>query len=162
MEVKDICIENEHLINGVLRRRITSNVVRLCYVTETLSMANKIKYVVRHISGIRYEKAKVCIVNWEKVERLVKILRECKISTYKIIREYKDGICKNGEIDVHFEASQIDQKFLDRLVRRHFGYDFSLPHSISVCPIFVFETKYELMIIHLYDDRGFYEYLLKK
>ena len=52
--------------------------------------------------------------------------------------------------------------FLKVLITKHYGFENARPGTLNVTPFIAMDTDKEIIAIKLYDDRGFYEYVIEK
>ena len=64
----------------------------------------------------------------------------------------------DGLIDIYFEKGDFNNDFFRDILTKHYGYELAKNDMLSVCLFYAIETETEIILFHLYDDRGFREY----
>lgn len=156
-------IDNDIFFEKVLKRKITRGIAYHCCIMDNLAKSIKVDFVIRRINEVPFKEGRLILLYWEETDKLIDLFKEYNIHSYNIIREYKINHVKPGYISMNIDSFFINSKFFKVLLKRHFGYDFSENNSLGLWPNIVIDTgKDEIVLFHLYDDRGFYEYFIRK
>ena len=94
-------------------------------------------------------------------DAVLKILRKNQTSNYSLIRNYKRGCKTPGLLEIYFDE-YLDVNFFRTLIKKHYGYELGKTDSLSLDLIFLFEKDKDVVICHLYDDRGFQIFYLSQ
>ena len=76
-------------------------------------------------------------------------------------REYKPMRMRPGVVHINF-VNEFNTRFLKVLITKHYGFENARPGTLNVTPFIAMDTDKEVIAIKLYDDRGFYEYVIEK
>ena len=97
---------------------------------------------------------------WESNEVLERMLKECAVDDYEMTREYKPMRMKPGVVHINF-VNEFNKRILKVLITKHYNFENALADSLNVTPFIAIDSGSEVIAIKLYDDRGFYEYVLE-
>lgn len=92
---------------------------------------------------------------------LERMLKECAVDDYEMTREYKPMRMRPGVVHINF-VNEFNTRFLKVLITKHYGFENARPDTLNVTPFIAMDTDKEVIAIKLYDDRGFYEYVIEK
>lgn len=154
-------IDNDAFINKILRRKKKHNIVYLEIDMGYLSMKNKIMFMTKKILSIKFKKARVVLLFWDDMVKLINLFKYFKVNDYHIIKQYKNRPSAPGMINI--QVNSFNRDFIKRLIERQYGVDFSHKDAIDVKCIYIYELPDgNIKIIYNYDDRGFREYMVIK
>ena len=112
---------------------------------------------------IPISQARIVIQYWEKTKTVTDLLDKYGLNSYQVIREYKINHVKPGYINIDISSQTFNELFLHELLARHYGLDFSRSNALNLVPYFIIDTgNLEIIAIKCYDDRGFYQYFIRK
>lgn len=153
-------INNISFIRRIFKRKIKRGVAFIACNMDCMAMADKVDFVIERICSISFKRAVVFVEYWENEEVLKKTLRSCNISTYKFVREYRQGNMRPGLLVVEF-AETIDIRFLRNIISKHFNFEHAVSGSLQIIPYVLIDDDVRIYAFKLYDDRGFYEYVIR-
>jgi hypothetical protein len=112
---------------------------------------------------IPISQARIVIQYWESSKVVTDLLDKYGLDSYQVKREYKKNHVKPGYINIDISSQILNEQFLLELFTRHYGLDFSRPNALNLVPYFIIDTgNAEIIAIKCYDDRGFYQYFIRK
>lgn len=159
--MQNISIYNEKLLSSVFNRKARKGIVRISYDLDWLPLNRKIDFTVNRLCSYRFHKARLTLHFWESNEVLERMLKECAVNDYEIAREYKAMRMRPGVVHINF-VNEFNKTFLKVLITKHYGFENARPDTLNVTPFVAMDTDKEVIAIKLYDDRGFYEYVIEK
>ena len=159
--MQNISIYNEEFLSRVFSRKRRKGIVAISYDLDWLPLNRKIDFTVNRLCSYRFNKARLTLHFWESNEVLERMLKECAVDDYEMTREYKPMRMKPGVVHINF-ANEFNTRFLKVLITKHYGFENARPDTLNVTPFIAMDTDKELIAIKLYDDRGFYEYVIEK
>ena len=159
--MKEYTIYDNNFLRKVFCRKLKRGIATIeCDLSE-MSFMKKVTFVVDRLSKMRFLEARMILEFWEKANDIIRVLEDCHVYEYKLVREYKSQKTP-GIIDIQFSGS-IDTHFLEVLITKHYGCELAKEDALSVWPFLAIDDGKQITAIKLYDDRGFYEYVwLKK
>lgn len=129
---------------------------------DYLSRPQKVAFTMKRLMDVPFSKGRMIIQYWEDEKIMTRMLKRHGVKDYEIVRAYKQGATP-GYLNINISGDTLDAKFLKELLTRHYGNDFSADNAIDIVPFVVIDTGGdEIIAFHLYDDRGFYEYFIRK
>ena len=159
--MQNISIYNEELLNRVFNRKTRRGIVSISYDLDWLPLNRKIDFTVNRLCSYRFNKARLTLHFWESNEVLEQMLKECAVDDYEMTRAYKPMRMRPGVVHINF-VNEFNTRFLKVLITKHYGFENARPDTLNVTPSVAMDTDKELIAIKLYDDRGFYEYVIEK
>ncbi len=159
--MQNISIYNEELLSKVFNRKTRKGIVRISYDLDWLPLNRKIDFTVNRLCSYRFHKARLTLHFWERNEVLERMLKECAVDDYEMTRAYKPMRMRPGVVHINF-VNEFNTRFLKVLITKHYGFENARPDTLNVTPSVAMDTDKELIAIKLYDDRGFYEYVIEK
>jgi hypothetical protein len=159
--MQNISIYNEELLNRVFNRKTRRGIVSISYDLDWLPLNRKIDFTVNRLCSYRFNKARLTLHFWERNEVLERMLKECAVDDYEMTREYKPMRMRPGVVHINF-VNEFNTRFLKVLITKHYGFENARPGTLNVTPFIAMDTDKEVIAIKLYDDRGFYEYVIEK
>ena len=159
--MQNISIYNEELLNRVLNRKTRRGIVSISYDLDWLPLNRIIDFTVNRLCSYRFNKARLTLHFWERNEVLERMLKECAVDDYEMTRAYKPMRMRPGVVHINF-VNEFNTRFLKVLITKHYGFENARPDTLNVTPSVAMDTDKELIAIKLYDDRGFYEYVIEK
>lgn len=159
--MQNISIYNEKLLSSVFNRKTRKGIVRISYDLDWLPLNRKIDFTVNRLCSYRFHKARLTLHFWELNEVLEQMLKECAVNDYEITREYKARRMRPGVVHINF-VNEFNKRFLKVLITKHYGFENARPDTLNVMPFIAIDSGSEIIAIRLYDDRGFYEYVIEK
>ena len=148
-------------VQKVIYRKVRRNIAWAEYDLQWISFNRKIDFALNRLKQISFSRLKVIISFWEESEVVLKILRKNQTSNYSLIRNYKRGCKTPGLLEIYFDE-YLDVNFFRTLIKKHYGYELGKTDSLSLDLIFLFEKDKDVVICHLYDDRGFQIFYLSQ
>ena len=158
--MQNISIYNEELLSRVFNRKTRKGIVRISYDLDWLPLNRKIDFTVNRLYSYRFHKARLTLHFWESNEVLEQMLKECAVDDYEMTREYKPMRMKPGVVHINF-VNEFNKRILKVLITKHYNFENALADSLNVTPFIAIDSGSEVIAIKLYDDRGFYEYVLE-
>lgn len=156
-------IYNDEFWQKVFKRKFRSGIAYHACIMDYLSSRQRVIFTIRRLMEIPISQARLVIQYWEKTELITDLLKKYGLNSYQVKREYKMKHVKPGYINVDITSQRLNEPFLHELLTRHYGHDFSRPDSLDLYPYFIIDTgNEEIIAIKCYDDRGFYEYFIRK
>ena len=159
--MQNISIYNEELLSRVFSRKRRKGIVAISYDLDWLPLNRKIDFTVNRLCSYRFNKARLTLHFWESNEVLEQMLKECAVDDYEMTRAYKPMRMRPGVVHINF-VNEFNTRFLKVLITKHYGFENARPDTLNVTPSVAIDTDKELIAIKLYDDRGFYEYVIEK
>ena len=159
--MQNISIYNEELLNRVFNRKTRRGIVSISYDLDWLPLNRKIDFTVNRLCSYRFNKARLTLHFWESNEVLEQMLKECAVDDYEMTRAYKPMRMRPGVVHINF-VNEFNTRFLKVLITKHYGFENARPDTLNVTPSVAMDTDKEVIAIKLYDDRGFYEYVIEK
>ena len=159
--MQNISIYNEELLSRVFSRKRRKGIVAISYDLDWLPLNRKIDFTVNKLCSYRFHKARLTLHFWEPNEVLERMLKECAVDDYEMTRAYKPMRMRPGVVHINF-VNEFNTRFLKVLITKHYGFENACPDTLNVTPFIAMDTDKELIAIKLYDDRGFYEYVIEK
>jgi len=159
--MQNISIYNEKFLGRVFNRKTRKGIVRISYDLDWLPLNRKINFTVNKLCSYRFNKARLTLHFWEPNEVLERMLKECAVDDYEMTRVYKPMRMKPGVVHINF-INEFNTRFLKVLITKHYGFENARPGTLNVTPFVAMDTDKEVIAIKLYDDRGFYEYVIEK
>ncbi|MFC2812967.1 MAG: hypothetical protein ACFN4S_03965 [Prevotella conceptionensis] len=159
--MQNISIYNEELLSRVFSRKRRKGIVAISYDLDWLPLNRKIDFTVNKLCSYRFHKARLTLHFWEPNEVLERMLKECAVDDYEMTRAYKPMRMRPGVVHINF-VNEFNTRFLKVLITKHYGFENARPDTLNVTPSVAMDTDKELIAIKLYDDRGFYEYVIEK
>ncbi len=159
--MQNISIYNEELLSRVFSRKRRKGIVAISYDLDWLPLNRKIDFTVNRLCSYRFNKARLTLHFWESNEVLEQMLKECAVDDYEMTRAYKPMRMRPGVVHINF-VNEFNTRFLKVLITKHYGFENARPDTLNVTPSVAMDTDKELIAIKLYDDRGFYEYVIEK
>ena len=159
--MQNISIYNEKFLGRVFNRKTRKGIVRISYDLDWLPLNRKIDFTVNRLCSYRFHKARLTLHFWEPNEVLERMLKECAVDDYEMTRAYKPMRMRPGVVHINF-INEFNTRFLKVLITKHYGFENARPDTLNVTPSVAMDTDKELIAIKLYDDRGFYEYVIEK
>lgn len=159
--MQNISIYNEELLSRVFSRKRRKGIVAISYDLDWLPLNRKIDFTVNRLCGYRFHKARLTLHFWEPNEVLERMLKECAVDDYEMTRAYKPMRMRPGVVHINF-VNEFNTRFLKVLITKHYGFENARPDTLNVTPFVAMDTDKEVIAIKLYDDRGFYEYVIEK
>jgi hypothetical protein len=135
--------------------------VRISYDLDWLPLNRKIDFTVNRLCSYRFHKARLTLHFCESNEVLEQMLKECAVNDYEITRGYQAMRTRPGVVHINF-ANEFNKRFLKVLITKHYGFENARPDTLNVTPFIAIDSGSEIIAIKLYDDRGFYEYVIEK
>ena len=133
----------------------------ISYDLDWLPLNRKIDFTVSRLCSYRFHKARLTLHFWEPNEVLERMLKECAVDDYEMTRAYKPMRMRPGVVHINF-VNEFNTRFLKVLITKHYGFENARPDTLNVTPFVAMDTDKEVIAIKLYDDRGFYEYVIEK
>lgn len=133
----------------------------ISYDLDWLPLNRKIDFTVNKLCSYRFHKARLTSHFWEPNEVLERMLKECAVDDYEMTRAYKPMRMRPGVVHINF-VNEFNTRFLKVLITKHYGFENARPDTLNVTPFIAMDTDKEVIAIKLYDDRGFYEYVIEK
>lgn len=159
--MQNISIYNEELLSKVFSRKRRKGIVAISYDLDWLPLNRKIDFTVNRLCSYRFHKARLTLHFWEPNEVLERMLKECAVDDYEMTRAYKPMRMRPGVVHINF-VNEFNTRFLKVLITKHYGFENARPDTLNVTPFVAMDTDKEVIAIKLYDDRGFYEYVIEK
>lgn len=159
--MQNISIYNEELLSRVFSRKRRKGIVAISYDLDWLPLNRKIDFTVNRLCSYRFHKARLTLHLWEPNEVLERMLKECAVDDYEMTRAYKPMRMRPGVVHINF-VNEFNTRFLKVLITKHYGFENARPDTLNVTPFVAMDTDKEVIAIKLYDDRGFYEYVIEK
>ena len=159
--MQNISIYNEKFLGRVFNRKTRKGIVAISYDLDWLPLNRKIDFTVNKLCSYRFHKARLTLHFWEPNEVLERMLKECAVDDYEMTRAYKPMRMRPGVVHINF-VNEFNTRFLKVLITKHYGFENARPDTLNVTPSVAMDTDKELIAIKLYDDRGFYEYVIEK
>jgi len=159
--MQNISIYNEEFLSRVFSRKRRKGIVAISYDLDWLPLNRKIDFTVNRLCSYRFNKARLTLHFWESNEVLEQMLKECAVDDYEMTRAYKPMRMRPGVVHINF-VNEFNTRFLKVLITKHYGFENARPDTLNVTPSVAMDTDKELIAIKLYDDRGFYEYVIEK
>ena len=159
--MQNISIYNEEFLSRVFSRKRRKGIVAISYDLDWLPLNRKIDFTVNRLCSYRFNKARLTLHFWESNEVLEQMLKECAVDDYEMTREYKPMRMRPGVVHINF-VNEFNTRFLKVLITKHYGFENARPGTLNVTPFIAMDTDKEVIAIKLYDDRGFYEYVIEK
>ena len=159
--MQNISIYNEEFLSRVFSRKRRKGIVAISYDLDWLPLNRKIDFTVNRLCSYRFNKARLTLHFWESNEVLEQMLKECAVDDYEMTRAYKPMRMRPGVVHINF-VNEFNTRFLKVLITKHYGFENARPDTLNVTPSVAMDTDNELIAIKLYDDRGFYEYVIEK
>ena len=159
--MQNISIYNEEFLSRVFSRKRRKGIVAISYDLDWLPLNRKIDFTVNRLCSYRFNKARLTLHFWESNEVLEQMLKECAVDDYEMTRAYKPMRMRPGVVHINF-VNEFNTRFLKVLITKHYGFENARPDTLNVTPFFAMDTDKEVIAIKLYDDRGFYEYVIEK
>ena len=159
--MQNISIYNEKLLSSVFNRKTRKGIVRISYDLDWLPLNRKIDFTVNKLCSYRFHKARLTLHFWESNEVLERMLKECAVDDYEMTRAYKPMRMRAGVVHINF-VNEFNKRFLKVLITKHYGFENARPDTLNVTPFIAIDSGSEIIAIKLYDDRGFYEYVIEK
>lgn len=159
--MQNISIYNEELLSRVFSRKRRKGIVAISYDLDWLPLNRKIDFTVNKLCSYRFNKARLTLHFWEPNEVLERMLKECAVDDYEMTRAYKPMRMRPGVVHINF-VNEFNTRFLKVLITKHYGFENARPGTLNVTPFVAMDTDKEVIAIKLYDDRGFYEYVIEK
>ena len=159
--MQNISIYNEEFLSRVFSRKRRKGIVAISYDLDWLPLNRKIDFTVNRLCSYRFNKARLTLHFWESNEVLEQMLKECAVDDYEMTRAYKPMRMRPGVVHMNF-VNEFNTRFLKVLITKHYGFENARPDTLNVTPSVAMDTDKELIAIKLYDDRGFYEYVIEK
>lgn len=157
----DYSIFNDILLDKILKRKLRRNVVKAAYDLEWLSFDRKVSFAYDMLTSIPYTKGRIIIMFWEKTELMIRLLESFCCDNWKIQRSYIMGRVTPGIIELPL-YERTNKDVLHSLITKQFGFEHGKKDSLSLQLCVAFEDEVYLKILHLYDDRGFYLYEVRR
>ena len=158
----EVMIQDDVFLEKIFKRKWRRGIAYNCCVMDYLSRPQKVLFTVKRIMEVPLSKGRIVIHYWEEDKKMLRIFARHGIIDYEIVRPYKNGVTP-GYINISISGDSLNAKFLQELFTRHYGKDFSTDNSIDIVPYMVIDTGGdEIVAFHFYDDRGFYEYFVRK
>ena len=156
-------IYNDDFWKKVFKRKFRTGIAYHACIMDYLSSKQRVLFTIRRLMEIPISQARIAIQYWEKTKVVTDLLDKYGINSYQVKREYKKGHVKPGYINIDVSSQTLNEAFLYELLKRHYDADFSRPNSLDLVPYFIIDTgNAEIIAIKCYDDRGFYQYFIRK
>lgn len=147
-------------LHKIFNRKIRRGIVWVSYDLDWLALNKKIDFACETLYKYKFNEAHFFIYYWEKDEIIVNMLNKWNITNYRVLKKYK-GKIRGGLIEIIFMNSFI-KGWIKEIITCHYGYEMAKENSLSMVPYVVMVTDNCVHAIKLYDDRGFYEYIIPK
>ena len=158
----EITIQDDVFLKKIFKRKWKRGIAYHGCIMDYLSRPQKVAFTLKRLLEVPFFKGRIIIQYWEEEKLMKRMFARHGIQDYEIVRAYKHGVIP-GYININISGESLDEKFMKELLTRHYGNDFSTDNSIDIVPFVIIDTgKDELVAFHLYDDRGFYEYFIRK
>ena len=159
----DNVIYNDEFWQRVFKRKFRAGIAYHACIMDYLSSKQRVLFTIRRLMEIPISQARIVIQYWEKTKVVTDLLDKYGLNSYQVIREYKINHVKPGYINIDISSNALNELFLHELLTRHFGLDFSRSNALNLVPYFIIDTgNKEIIAIKCYDDRGFYQYFIRK
>ena len=156
-------IYDDQFLLSVFKHKRKRGIVCLSWFLDDLARPQKVDFVMARLSEFHICEARIIIQYWEDKKKLIRLFKRYNIEEYEIKREYKKNHATPGYINIHVRNKSLPLDFLKVFLTRHYGNDFERPYSLSVTPYIIIDNgNDEIIAIKLYDDRGAYQYYIKK
>ena len=158
----EITIQDDVFLKKVFKRKRRRGIAYHGCIMDYLSRPQKVAFTMKRLMDVPFSKGRMIIQYWEDEKIMTRMLKRHGVKDYEIVRAYKQGATP-GYLNINISGDTLDAKFLKELLTRHYGNDFSADNAIDIVPFVVIDTGGdEIIAFHLYDDRGFYEYFIRK
>ena len=146
-------------LNNIFKTKEGKNIVKGRFDIEPIQLRYKADFLVsfvgsyKEIFGITYR-----ILFWEKDE----ILKDFFNINFPAKQYRLDKTYKNGKIpgSIFVDEQSIDKIFLKILLDNHFNFEMAEKPSLNMRVQMCINTKDFIVLLDIYDDRGFYMYCL--
>lgn len=146
-------------LGNLLKTKEGKNVTEGRFDIESIQLKQKSDFLIsfvtsyKEIFSITYK-----ILFWEKDEILKKWFNlNFPAKHYRIDKTYRNGILPGS---IFIDEQSIDKSFLKILLDNHFNYEMAEEPSLNVRVQICINTKDFIVLLDIYDDRGFYVYYL--
>lgn len=158
----ELTIQDDVFLKKIFKRKIRRGIAYHGCIMDYLSRPQKVAFTLKRLTEVPLYKSRIIIQYWEEEKKLTRICARHGVKDYEIVRPYKQGVTP-GYININISGDSFNVKFLQELVARHYGKDFSTDNAIDIVLFVVIDTgENEIIAFHFYDDRGFYEYFVRK
>jgi hypothetical protein len=147
-------------LGGILKTKEGKNLIKGRFDIESIQLKHKADFLISFISlqeeifSITYK-----ILFWEKDEVIERFFNlNFSPKQYKINKTYRGGKLPGS---VFVDESGIDKIFLKTLLDSHFNYEMAKEPSLNIRVQLCINVKDIVVLLDIYDDRGFYIYYLK-
>jgi len=159
----DKAIYNDEFWLKVFKRKYRIGIAYNACIMDYLSSKQRVLFTIRRLMEIPISQARIVIQYWEKTKVVTDLLNKYGLNSYQVIREYKINHVKPGYINIDISSQTLNELFLHELLTRHYSIDFSRSYALNLVPYFIIDTgNTEIIAIKCYDDRGFYQYFVRK
>ena len=156
-------IYNDVFWQKVFKRKFRTGIAYHACIMDYLSSKQRVFFTIQRLMEIPISQARIVIQYWEKTKVATDLLDKYGLNSYQVKREYKKGHVKPGYINIDVSSQTLNEAFLYELLKRHYDKDFSRPNALDLVPYFIIDTgNSEIIAIKCYDDRGFYQYFIRK
>lgn len=145
---------DEKRVKRIVNRKLRKNILRIDYMLDWLPFDKKVYIAFYKLHQIDFTSIRLYLYFWEPFEKLSKTFKKNNCDNWELVRNYKKGCLTPGLVEIYFDEC-INDKLIQTLIRKHYGYELGKVDSLSLDMIFVFEKDKDITICHLYDDRGF-------
>ena len=158
----ELTIQDDVLLKKIFKRKWRRGIAYHGCIMDYLSRPQKVAFTLKRLMEVPLYKGRIIIQYWEEEKKMIRIFARHGVKNYEIVRPYKHGVTP-GYININISSDSFNAKFLQELTARHYGMDFSTDNSINIVLFVVIDTGgSEIIAFHFYDDRGFYEYFVRK
>ena len=159
----DKAIYNDDFWQKVFKRKFRTGIAYHACIMDYLSSKQRVLFTIRRLMEIPISQARIVIQYWESSKVVTDLLDKYGLDSYQVKREYKKNHVKPGYINIDISSQILNEQFLLELFTRHYGLDFSRSNALNLVPYFIIDTgNLEIIAIKCYDDRGFYQYFIRK
>ena len=158
----EVMIQDDVFLKKIFKRKWRRGIAYHGCVMDYLSRPQKVAFTLRRLMEVPFYQGRIIIQYWEDEKKMIRIFARHGVKNYEIVRPYKHGVTP-GYININISSDSFNAKFLQELFTRHYGKDFSTDNAIDIVLFVVIDTGgNEIIAFHFYDDRGFYEYFVRK
>lgn len=158
----EITIQDDIFLKKIFNRKWRRGIAYHGCIMDYLSRPQKVAFTLKRLMEVPLSQGRIIIQYWEDEKKILQLFARHSVKDYEIIRSYKHGVTP-GYININISGGSLNAKFLHELFIRHYGKDFSADNAIDIVPFVAIDTgEDEIIAFHFYDDRGFYEYFVRK
>lgn len=124
---------------------------------EPVGLINKIDFIIQFFSLKLIMGLTIKILFWENDSLLKNLMASMNVTKYQLVNSYKNG--ENPGI-LYIDMNVLEESVIRQLLINHFNYEMAQDPSLNIRVQICLVEENKITLLDIYDDRGFYIYVL--